>query len=167
MGDANDPTSPGTAATPTGPASAFPAPSSAADDVATLVVATQSRVHCPPIAPSLRADCGPVPLPKVRLAVTTAAGEVVTRRTGDDGTVRLPIDPGVVGVRGAPVSDDLSMPPLPVTVEVVPSQVQTVVLIYEAESQCRLRAELSARHSRPRTYHAGAGQPVITRGACP
>jgi hypothetical protein len=150
-----------------GRASGHPAPAPAADDTATLFVTTQSHRHCPLIAPSLKADCGFLPLPKVRIAITTAAGDVLTGLTGDDGTVRLPVSPGVVGVRGAPVSEDLSRPPLPITVEVVPSQIQPVVLIYENGSRCHLRTDKSARHLLPRTYRAGAGQAVVTRGACP
>jgi hypothetical protein len=144
------------------------APSRATDELATLIVTTQSHVYCPLIAPSLRADCGFLPLPAVRLAVTTDAGAVLTLQTGDDGTVRVPVNPGVVGVRGAAVSADLSRPPLPVTFDVLPGQVRAVVLIYERDSQCRLRAENSVPHRSPRMYQRpGAGQPVVTRGACP
>jgi hypothetical protein len=142
---------------------ARPEPAPAADGIAMLLVTTQSHVHCPLIAPSLRADCGVRPLPTVRITVTTAAGEALARLTGDDGTIRVSVSPGLVGVRGAPVSEDLSRPPLPITVEVGPSQIRAVVLIYEHDSQCRQRA----RHLTPRIYHAGAGQTVITRGACP
>ena len=98
--------------------------------------------------------------------MTTTAGDMSTWLTGDDGTVRVPVSPGVVAVRGAPVSEDLSRPPLPITVEVMPSQFQAIVLIYEHPSLCRVGGKW-ASHLTPRTYREGVGQAVVTRGACP
>lgn len=151
---------------PGGSTSAVPPPAPAADEDATLLVTTQAHVHCPLIAPSLRADCGFLPLPKVKITVTPSDGDVSTWLTGDDGTVRVPVSPGVVGLRGAPVSREVSRPPRPVLIEVVPNQIQAVVLIYEHNVMCQQRAEISPGHLTPRTYNADAGA-IVSRGACP
>ena len=163
-------TTPEAEATPSsglgGRTSAVPPPALAANEDATLLITTQAHVHCPLIAPSLRADCGFLPLPKVKITVTPSDRDVSTWLTGNDGTVRVPVSPGVVGLRGAPVSREVSRPPRPIQIEVEPNQIQAVVLIYEHDVMCQLRAEISPGHLTPRTYKVDAGV-IVSRGACP
>jgi hypothetical protein len=137
-----------------------------ADGTALVYVTTLSHVHCPRIPVSLRADCGFETLPRVTISVATEAGEVVTRRTDDDGNVRIPVSSGMVKVRSAAVSEDLSRPPMPVNVELVPNQIKDVLLIYDYGPDSCHRHE-SARFSGPRMFRPVTTPLVIARGTCP
>jgi hypothetical protein len=153
--------------TPGKEAETFRGPAEPAGDGTALVfVATLSHIRCPQIPVSVRADCGFEPLPQVTISVATEAGEVVTSRTDDDGSVRVPVNPGTIRVRGAAVSDDLSKPPMPVSFEVVPNQIRDVLLVYDQGSDSCHRHG-SARFIGPHIFRHFTTALVIARGECP
>lgn len=138
----------------------------AGDGTALVFVATLSHIRCPQIPVSVRADCGFEPLPRVTISVATEAGEVETSRTDDDGRLRVPVNPGTIRVRGAAVSEDLAKPPMPVSFEVVPNQIQDVLLVYDQDpDSCHRHG--SARFIGPHIFRHFTTALVIARGECP
>ncbi|HEX2362179.1 MAG TPA: hypothetical protein VHI11_08930 [Jiangellaceae bacterium] len=110
-------------------ASTTPASTTAADGTGELLITTHSYLSCPQIGPSPKAECGFLPVPKVTIEITSNGSERTTVRTGDDGTVELPVSPGVLTVTGAAVAE-YSWTPEPVTIEISPGEAGDVVLVY-------------------------------------
>jgi hypothetical protein len=110
-------------------ASTTPASTLAADRSGVLLITTQSYLSCPQIGPSPKADCGFFPVPKVTIEVASDGSEPTRVRTGDDGTVELPVSPGMVTVTGAAVAE-YSWTPEPVTIQISPGEAGDVVLVY-------------------------------------
>ena len=94
-----------------------------------LRITTQSYVSCPQIGPSPKADCGFRPLPKVTIEITAHGMEPTTVRTGDDGTVDLPVGSGNVTVTGGAVAE-FPWTPDAVQIEISAGQPGEVLLVY-------------------------------------
>ena len=94
-----------------------------------LRITTQSFVSCPQIGPSPKSDCGFRPLPKVTIEIAAHGMQPMTVRTGDDGTVDVPVGSGNVTVTGTAVAEH-PWTPDPVEIEITPGGTGDVVLIY-------------------------------------
>jgi hypothetical protein len=92
-------------------------------------ITTQSYVSCPQIGPSPKSDCGFRPLPKVTIEIAAQGVELTTVRTGDDGTIDVPVGSGSVTVTGAAVAE-YSWTPDSVEIEISPGGTGDVVLTY-------------------------------------
>jgi hypothetical protein len=106
-----------------------PEPPGVAGQAGELRITTQSHVTCPQIGPSPKSECGFRPLPKVTIEIAAYGTEPTMVRTGDDGTVDVPVGSGNITVTGTAVAE-YPWTPDPVEIEITPGGTGDVVLIY-------------------------------------